>query len=92
LPEAELETLTFFLLERYCLYTVRGDHLYRARIAHRPWPLCRATLARFSSTMLASHGVFTPAEEPLLHSQAEALHVEIWPPRLISRGLAAPSP
>ena len=92
LPEAERETLAFFLLERYCLYTARGDHLYRVRIAHRPWPLCRATLAGFSSTMLASHGVSTPAGEPLLHSQTEALHVEIWPPHLVSRGMAAPSP
>jgi len=84
LPEAEPETLAFFLLERYCLYAARGDHLYRARIAHRPWPLCRATLSRCSSTMFASQGLPTPAEEPLLLSQAEPLHVEIWPPHLVS--------
>jgi uncharacterized protein YqjF (DUF2071 family) len=82
-PEAEPETLDFFLLERYCLYAARGDRLYRARIAHRPWPLCKATLTRFSSTMLASHGLSAPEGEPLLRGQAEPLHVEVWPPRRV---------
>jgi uncharacterized protein YqjF (DUF2071 family) len=83
LPEAEPGTLDFFLLERYCLYAARGAHLYRARIAHRPWPLCKATLTGFSSTMLASHGLCTPEKEPLLHGQAEPLHVEVWPPQRV---------
>jgi uncharacterized protein YqjF (DUF2071 family) len=83
LPEAEPETLTFFLLERYCLYAARGAHLYRARIAHRPWPVCRATLSRLSSTMLAALGLPTPTGEPLLHSQAAPLSVDIWPPQRI---------
>jgi uncharacterized protein len=84
LPEAEPGTLAFFLLERYCLYTTRGSDVYRARIAHRPWPLCRATLSSFSSTMFAVHSLPTPAGEPLLHGQAEPLHVEVWPPQLVS--------
>ena len=79
LPEAKPETLEFFLLERYCLYTARGEHLYRARIYHRPWPLCQATLSRFSSTLFASLGLAVAEETPLLHGQAEPLHVEIWP-------------
>jgi uncharacterized protein YqjF (DUF2071 family) len=83
LPEAEPGTLDFFLLERYCLYAARGDRLYRARIAHRPWPLCKATLRGFSSTMLTSHGLSTPKQGPLLHGQAEPLHVEVWPPRQV---------
>jgi uncharacterized protein len=83
LPEVKPGTLDFFLLERYCLYAARGDRLYRARIAHRPWPLCKATLAGFSSTMLASHGLSAPEQEPLLHGQAEPLHVEVWPPQRV---------
>ena len=53
LPEADPETLEFFLLERYCLYAAQGERLYRAYIHHRPWPLCQATLSQLSSTMLA---------------------------------------
>jgi uncharacterized protein YqjF (DUF2071 family) len=79
LPPAHPDSLEFFLLERYCLYAARGDRLYRARIFHAPWPLCRATLRSYSSTMLASHGLPTPGEPPLLHHQAAPLPVEIWP-------------
>ena len=79
LPEAEPETLEFFLLERYCLYAAQGERLYRASIHHRPWPLCQATLSQLSSTLLAAHGLSTPHDGPLLHGQAEPLHVEIWP-------------
>jgi len=78
LPEAQPGTLEFFLTERYCLYSATDDTLYRARIHHRPWPLRRAELSQFHSTMIESHGLPTPAGEPLLH-YAEALAVGIWP-------------
>jgi uncharacterized protein YqjF (DUF2071 family) len=78
LPEAQPGTLEFFLVERYCLYSARAERLYRARIHHRPWPLQQADLPEFYSTMIESHGLPTPAGEPLLH-YAEALAVDIWP-------------
>lgn len=76
---AQPDTLDFFLVERYCLYAARGRRLYRARIHHAPWPLHRAELTRFSSTMLQSHGLPTPGDDPLLHAQGEPLTVGIWP-------------
>ena len=82
-PEAEPGTLDFFLIERYCLYAARGDRLYRGRIHHRPWPLCEVDLENLSSSMIASHGLPTPTEEPLLHGQRAPLHVSIWPPRRV---------
>src|SRR5215211_2249224 len=45
LPRSAPGSLEFFLTERYCLYSARGDALYRARIFHRPWPLHGAHLA-----------------------------------------------
>jgi uncharacterized protein YqjF (DUF2071 family) len=83
LPEAVPETLEFFLLERYCLYAAQGERLYRAYIHHRPWPLCQVTLSQLSSTMLASQGLSTPQDGPLLYGQAAPLHVEIWPPHQV---------
>src|SRR5262245_10994630 len=83
LPQAKPGTLEFFLLERYCLYSTKGNYLYRAWIHHRPWPLCRPTLSRLSSAMIAAHGLPTPPGDPLLHGQAEPLHVAIWPPHRI---------
>jgi uncharacterized protein len=71
-------SLEFFLTERYCLYSEYKNRLYRARIHHQPWPLQKATLLSFSSTMIESHGLPTPDAEPLLH-YAEELSVDIWP-------------
>lgn len=79
LPTLEPGTRDFFLIERYCLYTTRGDDLYRARIHHRPWPLRRASLSTLSSSMLEAHGLPSPQQEPLLHAQADPLRVEVWP-------------
>lgn len=79
LPELEPGTRDFFLIERYCLYTTRGGDLYRARIHHRPWPLCRASLSTLSSTMLEAQELPSPTQEPLIHAQADPLRVKVWP-------------
>lgn len=80
LPQPEPGSLDFFLIERYCLYAARGDAIYRARIFHRPWPLCTARLLSCQSTMLESQGLPSPKGELLLHQQGDPLRVEIWPP------------
>lgn len=82
LPTAQSGTLEFFLTERYCLYAVNGPQLYRARIFHEPWPLRRATLHEYDSTMLEAHGLTTPDTPPLLH-YAESIGVDIWPLRRV---------
>jgi uncharacterized protein YqjF (DUF2071 family) len=71
-------SLEFFLTERYCLYSAYKQKLYRARIFHEPWPLQKATVSSFDSTMIESHGLPTPKDEPLLH-YAEEISVDIWP-------------
>jgi uncharacterized protein len=78
LPASEPGTLDFFLTERYSLYAAKGEKLYRLRIHHPPWPLQRAELSSYDSTMIEAHGLPTPQGAPLLH-YAEALHVEAWP-------------
>jgi hypothetical protein len=78
LPESHPDSLEFFLTERYCLYSSRGENLYRARIHHRPWPLQKATLSSFASTMIEGDGIQTPEGSALLH-YAEALEVKVWP-------------
>ena len=83
LPPALPGTLPYFLTERYYLYTagpdVRphapGPHLWRGRLHHAPWQLREATLQRWDSTLLASHGLPTPPGPPLLYA-AEA--VKVW--------------
>jgi uncharacterized protein YqjF (DUF2071 family) len=80
LPSPPPDSLDFFLVERYCLYTTHWGRLYRVRIFHRPWPLRRVERLSFTSTMLESQGLPTSPEAPRLHAQGEPLRVGIWPP------------
>lgn len=78
LPYSHPGSLTFFLTERYCLYTEDEGQVYRARIYHDPWPLKEVSLKTFASTMIESHGLPTPEGDPVLHYNEE-ISVEIWP-------------
>lgn len=82
LPQSSRGSLEFFLTERYCLYSERKGEVYRARIQHKPWPLRKAQLNSFDSSMIESHGLPTPEGQPLLH-YCEELNVNIWPLRKI---------
>jgi uncharacterized protein YqjF (DUF2071 family) len=79
LPPSSPSSLEFFLTERYCLYTRRGDKILRARIHHQPWRLQQAELNSFDSTMIESHGLPGPEGGPLLH-YSEEQNVGIWLP------------
>ena len=78
LPPSEPDSLEFFLTERYCLYSVFREQLYRCRVFHEPWPLRAAELSAHDSTMLDALGVNAPAAAPLVH-YAEELKTDIWP-------------
>ncbi|HUQ34145.1 MAG TPA: DUF2071 domain-containing protein [Pyrinomonadaceae bacterium] len=78
LPFSHPGSLEFFLTERYCLYAAHKQKLYRSRIYHEPWPLQKASLSAFDSTMIESHKLPTPEDDPLLH-YAEEVNVDIWP-------------
>jgi uncharacterized protein YqjF (DUF2071 family) len=79
LPSAEPDSLEFFLTERYCLYSVFKEQLYRCRVFHQPWPLRAAEVSAHNSTMLEATGLqHAPAGDPLVH-YAEELKVDIWP-------------
>jgi uncharacterized protein YqjF (DUF2071 family) len=72
-------TLEHFLTERYCLYAVEANRLYRAEIHHVPWPLQDAEAVIASNTMAHAAGIELPPEPPLLH-YAHAIEVLVWPP------------
>ncbi|MGI8919865.1 MAG: YqjF family protein [Pyrinomonadaceae bacterium] len=76
-PFSHPGSLAFFLTERYCLYSKDAGQLYRSRIHHQPWPLKKAQLLSFDSTIIESLDLPTPQGEPLLH-YCEELSVEIW--------------
>lgn len=78
LPASRPGSLDFFLTERYCLYAAHRAKIYRCRIFHQPWPLHKADLLSYDSTMVESHGLPAPPGAPVLH-YAESLKVDIWP-------------
>jgi len=76
-PFSHPESLEFFLTERYCLYSESVGALYRARIFHQPWPLQKATINSYESTMIEALGVKSFGGEPVLQ-YAEEIDVDIW--------------
>jgi len=71
-------SLEHWLTERYCLYTVLRNSLYRAEIHHGPWPLQDAGAEFSKNTMAGAAGIQLPEIQPLLHF-AKRLDVLIWP-------------
>jgi uncharacterized protein len=76
----EKGSIEHWLTERYCLYTTRGDTVFRCDIHHPPWPLQEAQAEIEVNTMAAAAQIDLPAAPPLLHF-AKRLEVLIWPLR-----------
>jgi uncharacterized protein YqjF (DUF2071 family) len=76
------DSLDHFLIERYVLFSARGDHLYRARVRHKPYPLCAASLETLRESLFAPAGLPGLSAAPLLH-HSPGVDVEIcWRRRL----------
>lgn len=75
----EKSSLEFFMTERYCLYTVRANKVYRGYIHHLPWPLQDAEAEIETNSMAKAAGIDLPNSRPLLHF-SRFLEVLIWWP------------
>jgi uncharacterized protein YqjF (DUF2071 family) len=71
-------SLPRWLTERYSLYAVAGNDVYRAEIHHVQWALQDAELDVESNTMAQCAGISLPRTPPLLH-YSRRLEVLIWP-------------
>lgn len=78
----EKHSLEYFLTERYCLYVVRRNAVYRGHIHHLPWPLQDAEAEIEVNTMAQAAGIELPESKPLLHF-SRFLEVLIWWPERI---------
>jgi uncharacterized protein YqjF (DUF2071 family) len=74
-------TLEHWLTERYCLYTVHRESVYRAEIHHVQWPLQDAEAKIEINTMARVSGIHLPEIHPLLHF-SKRLEVLVWPLKL----------
>jgi uncharacterized protein len=71
-------TLEHWFTERYCLYTVVGNSVYRAEIHHEQWPLQDAEAEISNNTMASAAGIQLPEIQPLLHFSRQ-VEVLVWP-------------
>jgi uncharacterized protein len=71
-------TLEHWLTERYCLYTIVRNSVYRSEIHHEPWPLQDAEGEFSVNTLGIAAGIKLPEIHPLLHF-AKRLEVLVWP-------------
>lgn len=79
ITSAQPGTLEYWLVERYCLYTLfKRDRLYRVTIHHRPWPLQAAEAEIACNTMAHANGIRLPDTAPLFH-YAPRQEVLVWP-------------
>jgi uncharacterized protein YqjF (DUF2071 family) len=79
LREPALESLAFFLVERYCFFANVGDQMTMTRVYHHPWILDEGFVLEQESTMISSLGLPEPTGPALTHF-SQSLNVEVWPP------------
>jgi uncharacterized protein len=91
LPPAPVETLEFFLTERYCLYAADSGRLYRGRVYHTPWLVRAAELQAFRSNLIAVEGLPEPEGSPVIHYGGDQ-DVEVWPLEELESASEAESP
>ena len=80
---ARLGSLEDWLTARYSLFAVKRHSLFRADIAHEPWPLQRAEAEIGINTLARASGLSVEREPDFLHF-ARTLDVHIGPPRRIA--------
>jgi uncharacterized protein YqjF (DUF2071 family) len=77
----DLESLAFFLVERYCFFTQKAGVVNITRVYHHPWILDEALEVKVQSSMLQAVGLPDPTERPLAHF-SQHLNVAVWAPRV----------
>lgn len=74
---AEPDSLEEFLVERYVLYSKRGEQLFRGRVFHEPYPLREARVQSLRESCLRAAGFERPTGAP--HALfSRGVDVEVW--------------
>jgi len=70
--------LELFLTLRLRLYAHRLGRIWKADVAHPPWPLQRASVIRCRESLIRAAGLPEPTGEPLVH-YAKRVDVTVGP-------------
>lgn len=61
---AQPDTLEFFLIERYALFSYDGTDLFTGRIHHLPYPICKAEVSVWDDSPIGWDGFQKPNQAP----------------------------
>ena len=80
------ESLEFFLVERYRLYSSAPDGLRRGAVFHEPYPVCRAEVTAWDENLLPLNG-FSPTGRPPDHVlMSRGVDVTVFPLERLGNG------
>jgi uncharacterized protein len=79
----DTDSLAFFLVERYALFTEALGNLNMTRVYHHPWILDEVTKVSIESTLVSALGLAEPAGEPLAHFSSCPMTVQVWAPERV---------
>jgi uncharacterized protein len=83
LRDPDQDSLAFFLVERYALFSGSNESLMMARIYHHPWILEEVVGVEHTSSMISALNLPEPVDAPLAHF-SRSLKVEIWEPKTLA--------
>jgi hypothetical protein len=87
LAEIRRNSLEYFLIERYCLFSSnRAGRLIRANLHHLSAPLEEAEAEIEQNDLASAIGIELPNKEPVLH-YTRRLAVYVWPTELVRSAL-----
>ena len=79
LPPSEADSLEYFLLERYLLFTELRGQLLRGQVHHTPYPVHQAELIDFEDQLLEINNIGGISSSPDLVHFSQGVDVEIYP-------------
>jgi len=79
LPDPPVDSLEFFLVERYGFFVKIGGEVHLVRVYHHPWILEEAEVTSCRSELIPGLGIPQPSGPPLAHF-SRYLNVEAWEP------------
>lgn len=83
LLEAVPESLEFFLVERYALFSLKAGRLYQEKVHHAPYRISGAHVETWSPSLLSSSPFILADREPDLVHYSPGVSVDIFRPEMI---------
>jgi uncharacterized protein len=75
---AEPETLDFFLVERYLLFTRKGTNIHTARVHHLPYQISEAEVSLWDDHLFHINGLTRPGRPPDHSVYAATCDVKVY--------------